>query len=126
MMVGDGPDRIELPCDRARPAIRNPAWARHVVRSRAGGADGFASFAVFVGKVANTRDFVIGRRDGGAIVVHLEIDEPFAALAARLAAIEPVYGLESSSDPARHPMFDVGFGDYSLAHTGSYGRHILV
>ena len=109
-MGADRPDRIELPGDRERPALRNPVWQRIGGRTPAG-ADRFAAFAVLVGKIANTRDFVIGRDDGSATVVHLEIDETFDALARRLAAAQSIAGLEASSDPARHPYFDVGYGD---------------
>ena len=68
------PDRIELPCDRVRPAIRNPTWTRLSF----GGCD-LAAFAMFVGKIANARDFVIGTA-GGTVVVHLEVGEARAAL----------------------------------------------
>ncbi len=106
---GEHPDRIELPCDRSRPAIRNASWQR--IAARVGTiAEGLAAFAVFVGKLANARDFVIGRA-AGAIAVHLDPDESLQALAARLAAAPPATELEPSTDPARHPLFDVGFGD---------------
>jgi amino acid adenylation domain-containing protein len=101
-------DRIELPGDRARPAIRNPVWRR--IAGRVVGED-LARFAVLVGKLANTRDFVIGCEDGRAIVVQLDPDESLAALAARLAAAGSVpFPGESAPDPARHPAFDVGYG----------------
>src|SRR5271169_6667303 len=106
---GEHPDRIELPCDRSRPAIRNASWQR--IAARVGPiAEGFAAFAVFVGKIANARGFAIGRVSG-AIAAQLEPDESLHALAARLAATPPITGLSPSSDPARHPLFDVGFGD---------------
>src|SRR2546423_716638 len=110
-MTAERPDRIELPCDRTRPAIRQPAWQR--ITRRCGGADAFAAFAVFVGKIANTRDVVIGRADG-ACVVHLDPDEPLGALAARLARAPRITALEASTDPARHALYDVGFGDGDL------------
>ena len=101
-------DRIELPGDRARPAIRNPVWRR--IEGRAVGED-LARFAVLIGKLANTVDFVIGCSDGTAIVVHLDPDETLEALAARLATAGSVsVPFESAPDPARHPAFDVGYG----------------
>ncbi len=101
---------IELPCDRARPAIRNPAWQRIAGRLPLG-ADLLAAFAVFVGKIANTRDFVIGCANERGLVVALDPDETFAALASRLAAAPPIDMPPASADPARHPRCDVGFGD---------------
>ena len=109
-MGADRLDRIELPGDRDRPAIRNPVWQRIGGRTPYG-ADRFAAFAVFIGKIANTRDFVIGRDDESAIAIQLDPDETFAALATRLAKLAPIGNLATSSDPARHPRFDAGFGD---------------
>ena len=50
--------------------------------------EAFAAFAVFVGKIAGTRELVIGRAEG-AIVVELAADEPLAALARRLSVAKP-------------------------------------
>ena len=103
-------DRIELACDRARPALRQPIWQRLVARAPTRDpAAALAAFAVFVGKIASTRDFVIGASDG-AIVVPLDpagdvSGDGGSATSARIVALEP------SADPARHPLFDVGFGD---------------
>ena len=105
----DGPDRIELPCDRPRPAIRHPAWQR-ISGKLAGPADPFAAFALFVGKIANAKDLVIGRGDQ-LIVVELDPAMTFGELAAKLTETAPVTALGGASDPARHPTCDVGFGD---------------
>jgi tyrocidine synthetase-3 len=103
------PDRIELPCDRARPALRQPSWQRVTGRVKARESDALAAFAVFVGKIASTRDFVIGTADG-AVAVHLEPGERLAQLADRLASAQRVTALTPSEDPARHPLYDVGYG----------------
>ncbi|HUJ60961.1 MAG TPA: amino acid adenylation domain-containing protein, partial [Kofleriaceae bacterium] len=103
-------DRLELPCDRARPAIRNPDWQRASGRIPPG-CDLLAAYAVWIGKLAATRDVVIGTGGDTARAIALDPGEPFAALAARLAATPAVTGVAASPDPARHPRFDVGFGD---------------
>src|SRR5580704_32479 len=110
-MAAERADRIELPCDRARPALRQPVWQtiRGRVPARMESARVFGAFAVFVGKVASTRDFVIGG-ETGAIAVHLELGDRLAALSARLVDVAPIAELEPSHDPARHPLYDVGFG----------------
>jgi tyrocidine synthetase-3 len=74
------------------------------------GADPLAAFAVFVGKIASAREFVIGS-EAGAIAVQLDPGEPLAAFADRLASVPRVTSLAPSPDPARHPLFDVGFGE---------------
>ena len=112
----EAPDRIELPTDRPRPALRHPAWQRIAGRVPAGAtADPFAAFAVFVGKIANAKELVIGRPDGdgvGLVVVELDPQQPFGELAEALRdrAPVPVGALANIADPARHPTCDVGFG----------------
>ncbi len=105
-MGAERADRIELPCDLARPALREPSW--QAIRGRAPGSNVLGAFAVFVGKLAGTRDFVIGT-DGGALAIALDPAESFAASCARIADIAPI-AIAPSSDPARHPLYDVGFG----------------
>ena len=105
------PDRIELPCDLARPALRQPSWQRVVGRAPARPeAEAFAAFALFVGKIAGTRDVIIGTQHG-AVAAQLEPNETLAALADRLASAARVTELEPSQDLARHPLYDIGYGD---------------
>ncbi|HEY1552228.1 MAG TPA: amino acid adenylation domain-containing protein, partial [Kofleriaceae bacterium] len=105
-MGAERADRIELPCDLARPALREPSW--QAIRGCGSGPNALGAFAVFVGKLAGTRDFVIGSA-AGAIAVALDPTEAFAAACARVVDTAPV-AIAASSDPARHPLYDVGFG----------------
>ena len=137
--LADSIEGIELPNDLARPAMRAPSLARVTARlpasvamrlrrtaaNRSPSAWAFAATAVFFGKIANAKRFVIGMtlQEGVApILVDLDPNETFAKLLARLDAcvregsehalpeIETIVRkLAITRDPARHPLFEVGF-----------------
>ena len=139
--LAERPEAIELPSDLPRAAIRDPAYLRvtshltvaetaHLTEeaARAGvslNAIQAAAFVVFLGKIASTRDFTLGRGTVTELapqVIHLDAKEPFSSLAARLDAENPdgaahpfevgaaSRALALSPDPSRHPFFGASFG----------------
>src|SRR5260221_6227766 len=72
--LADSTEGLELPCDRARPAVRAPVYARvslplerrvsgsvrRVLTNRSPQAWSLAATAVFFGKIANAKSFVVG------------------------------------------------------------------
>ncbi len=145
LRLEERPEAVELPCDRARPALKSPSYVQTSVRIHADVARRLttraieremsplspylAAFAVYTGKIAGTRDFLVGVGvlQGTAavpLVVHLDAQESFSVLTGRIDALareasehpqvsaeELVRALDIPRDPARHPLFDVGFGD---------------
>jgi tyrocidine synthetase-3 len=135
--LADWPEGIELPCDLARPAVRAPSYDRAVaqlpatvaarLRRTPGHAWSFAASAVFFGKIANAKRFVIGLAQHDGVVpvrVDLQANESFSKLLTRLDATARESGehaitdldaivrkLGLQRDPARHPLFEVGFGE---------------
>nr|HEX4313402.1 amino acid adenylation domain-containing protein [Kofleriaceae bacterium] len=109
--MGAAIDRVDLPCDRPRPAIRSASWQRVPGRlpPNVDAPRALAAFALCVGKLANAREFVIGT-PAGVVAIALAPDDTLAQVVARLAAAA-VVDVEPSTDPARHPTCDVGFGD---------------
>jgi tyrocidine synthetase-3 len=146
--LADIPDGIELPCDLPRPAMRVESHERVLAKlplavatrlrraptNRSPLAWPFAATAVFFGKIANAKRLVIGMTQyDGVVPVRVELDpqEGFSTLLARLDArvredgnhaltdLAPIVAkLGIVSDPARHPLFEVGFGDSESAVTG--------
>src|SRR5262249_6751370 len=86
----------------------NPAWAQ--LRMTARSQHWLAAFALFAGKAANARDFLLGVSAERGLHVQLDPAETLSALEARLQAAVPAAAAQRS-DPARHPLFDVSFGE---------------
>ncbi|WP_394834947.1 amino acid adenylation domain-containing protein [Pendulispora rubella] len=137
------PPALELPCDQPRPLIRNPSYARILnpvsselaqclaAHARASSTSPFtvylAAFSIFLGKVAGTKDFLLGvglNGDVAPLAIHLDANESFLALVTRLDALvqqgaghrpvamsELLGALDLQLDPARAPLFDVSFGE---------------
>jgi hypothetical protein len=51
-----------------------------------------------------------------------EIADPIVGFEAGINSL----GREAIEGPIKRDQFDVGFGNYSLAHAGSHRRHILI
>ena len=146
--LADCPEGIELPCDRPRLALRVASYERVATRlpaavaarlrraptNRSPSAWPFAATAVFFGKIANAKNLVIGMTQyDGIVPVRVDLDprEGFATLLARLDSRVREGGdhaltdldvlvrrLGIPADPARHPLFEVGFGDSESGITG--------
>jgi tyrocidine synthetase-3 len=134
------PEGLELPCDKTRPAVRAPAYAkvtaplghavaarlRRVPSNRSPFAWSFAATAVFFGKIANAKTFVVGLAvDSGVVPLRVTLDakESFQNLLTRIETRmrddaehvvtdvdELVRRLDLPRDVARNALYDVGFG----------------
>jgi non-ribosomal peptide synthetase component F len=145
-LLAERPAPIDLPCDRARPAVRSPVHERVTMRVPSSLAARLehlarglkvrpmaiflAAYAVFLSKAACARELVVGvALAPGADPLPLpvrfaEVGLAFSTFAGKIDDLLPREGerpvsldailaaLAIPPDPARHPLFDVGFGEH--------------